>query len=88
MKNKEGYEKDQVGGEGKGKGKTVAVKQWMCDASRGQEAALNGFREYSHEIFVMATLNHPNLLNLLGICIEEQPPWLILELMEVWITCC
>ena len=34
------------------------------------------------ELSVMLQLHHPNLMRLFGVCVEEQPAWLVMEVMR------
>jgi len=38
--------------------------------------------EWMEEMAMMMQLSHCNVVKLYGVCVEEQPPWLVLELME------
>ncbi|XP_059376033.1 proto-oncogene tyrosine-protein kinase ROS isoform X2 [Carassius carassius] len=54
----------------------VAVKTLRKDASDYEET------EFLKEAYLMSQFNHPNILRLLGVCLLNEPHYLILELME------
>ncbi|XP_039528142.1 proto-oncogene tyrosine-protein kinase ROS [Pimephales promelas] len=54
----------------------VAVKTLRKDASDYEKA------EFLKEAHLMSQFNHPNILRLLGVCLLNEPHYLILELME------
>ncbi|XP_072757201.1 proto-oncogene tyrosine-protein kinase ROS-like isoform X2 [Anoplolepis gracilipes] len=55
----------------------VAIKMLRSNASSSQ------ITEFLREAKLMGHFHHRHLLRLLGICIDGDSPWLILELMEV-----
>ena len=58
----------------------VAVKSVIVDSSRSTAEALElAHAEFLEEINVMKRLRHPNLVMLLGVCVEAQPFLAILE---------
>lgn len=40
-------------------------------------------KEFFHEAALMHTFNHPNIVKLLGVCIEQEPLCMIFEFMEL-----
>ncbi|XP_058604533.1 proto-oncogene tyrosine-protein kinase ROS-like isoform X3 [Onychostoma macrolepis] len=54
----------------------VAVKTLRGDASDYEKT------EFLKEAYLMSQFNHPNILRLLGVCLLNEPHYLILELME------
>ncbi|XDV42961.1 hypothetical protein PO909_011523 [Leuciscus waleckii] len=54
----------------------VAVKTLRKDASDYEKT------EFLKEAHLMSQFNHPNILRLLGVCLLNEPHYLILELME------
>ncbi|KAK9959557.1 hypothetical protein ABG768_009676 [Culter alburnus] len=57
-------------------GRRVAVKTLRKDASDYEKT------EFLKEAHLMSQFNHPNILRLLGVCLLNEPHYLILELME------
>ncbi|XP_053568137.1 proto-oncogene tyrosine-protein kinase ROS [Bombina bombina] len=53
----------------------VAVKTLKKDATDHEKA------EFLKEAFLMSQFNHPNILKLLGVCLLNDPQYIILELM-------
>ncbi|KAI2654214.1 Proto-oncogene tyrosine-protein kinase ROS [Labeo rohita] len=56
--------------------KRVAVKTLHKDASDYEKT------EFLKEAYLMSQFNHPNILRLIGVCLRNEPHYLILELME------
>ncbi|KAK8592447.1 hypothetical protein V6N13_063025 [Hibiscus sabdariffa] len=56
-------------------GTTVAVKQLSAKSKQGS-------REFVNEVGVISALQHPNLVKLLGCCIDENQLLLVYEYME------
>ncbi|KAK8629307.1 hypothetical protein V6N13_078152 [Hibiscus sabdariffa] len=56
-------------------GTTVAVKQLSAKSKQGS-------REFANEVGVISALQHPNLVKLLGCCIDENQLLLVYEYME------
>ncbi|XP_043118667.1 proto-oncogene tyrosine-protein kinase ROS isoform X2 [Puntigrus tetrazona] len=54
----------------------VAVKTLRQDATDYEKT------EFLKEAYLMSQFNHPNILRLLGVCLLNEPHYLILELME------
>uniref|UniRef100_A0A8C1XPZ2 Tyrosine-protein kinase receptor n=1 Tax=Cyprinus carpio TaxID=7962 RepID=A0A8C1XPZ2_CYPCA len=54
----------------------VAVKTLRKDASDYEKT------EFLKEAYLMSQFNHPNILRLLGVCLLNEPHYLILELMD------
>lgn len=54
----------------------VAIKTLQKDASDYEKT------EFLKEAHLMSQFNHPNILRLLGVCLLNEPHYLILELME------
>ena len=52
----------------------VAVKQLLADSLT--EASL---AEFQHETDLMASLRHPNMVQLFGVCVEHTPYWIVME---------
>ena len=55
---------------------TVAVKvrkEWTNDRTK---------KKFFHEAALMHKFNHPNILKLLGVCIEEEPFCMLFEYMD------
>ena len=51
------------------------------DSSGDNRSIAEKFSEIQHEITLMSSLNHPNIVQLVGICLEN-PPAVILEVMS------
>ena len=47
-----------------------------------KNAAEDDKRSFLSEALVMSNFNHPNVLPVLGVCLDKNPFFLILELME------
>ncbi|EGD72986.1 focal adhesion kinase, partial [Salpingoeca rosetta] len=60
--------------EGLWNGHKVAIKTM-------KRATQDGMRDFEREAEVMRTLKHPNVLNLLGVVLTQQPALIVLELM-------
>lgn len=43
---------------------------------------ITGFTNVLKKYFFFRNLVHPNVVRLLGVCIESEPHWIVLELME------
>lgn len=56
-------------------GTIIAVKQLSSKSKQGN-------REFVNEIGMISTLQHPNLVKLLGCCVESHQLLLIYEYME------
>lgn len=56
-------------------GTTIAVKQLSAKSKQGS-------REFVNEVGVISALQHPNLVKLLGCCIDENQLLLAYEHME------
>jgi serine/threonine protein kinase len=57
----------------KSRGISVAVKQLKMDLLAATATSdINSRAEFIHEIRLMSTLNHPNILTLLGVCYSEN----------------
>ena len=40
---------------------------------------LSSFLSANWEIYLMSCLRHPNVIQLIGVCFERHPPWLVIE---------
>ncbi|KAJ8464950.1 hypothetical protein OPV22_027502 [Ensete ventricosum] len=58
-----------------GVGMAVAVKKWKPESFQGSS-------EWQKEIDILGKLSHPNLINLLGYCCEDDELLLVYEFME------
>lgn len=60
--------------------KEVAIKQFKLDVSKDESIhPLAAFAAIHHEVYLMDSLKFPNIVSLLGVCVEEQPPWIVME---------
>lgn len=66
-------------GKGKGNPRPVAIKVLK---SSGQGSS-NVNKEFLDEAYIMASVNHPNLVRLLGVCVPQGSPMLITQLMPL-----
>ncbi|XP_033112094.1 proto-oncogene tyrosine-protein kinase ROS-like [Anneissia japonica] len=62
---------------GEGKGITKVAVKTLRDKSTDQEK-----EEFLKEAVLMGNFKHPNILALLGVCLDNDPQYIILELME------
>ena len=64
----------------------VAVKRWWRQRDEDNSVTplevSQAITEWMEEMHLMIQMDHPNIVRLYGVCMEEQPPWLVLELME------
>mmetsp|Transcript_56979 Transcript_56979/g.172381 ORF Transcript_56979/g.172381 Transcript_56979/m.172381 type:complete len:509 (+) Transcript_56979:80-1606(+) len=56
----------------------LASKPFLADDSEQRSAA----HEMLHEIHLLSTLRHPDLVMFLGACLEHKPPFFLTEYME------
>ncbi|CAL9766877.1 unnamed protein product [Musa acuminata subsp. burmannicoides] len=56
-------------------GMAVAVKKWKPES-------FQGFSEWQKEVDILGKMSHPNLINLLGYCCEDDELLLVYEFME------
>ena len=59
---------------GKYKGEKVAIKSLKDDHK--------GLQDFLAEASVMTSLSHPNLVNLIGVSVDQKPVYIITEFME------
>lgn len=52
-------------------GTVVAVKELLVAGD--EEAVLDKFRQFQHEVFMMSRVNHPNLVRMFGIMLQPKP---------------
>ncbi len=74
-----------AGGENSVGGISVAVK--MLSASSGEAKVLDGddlqnILSTNWEIYLMSCIRNANVVQLYGVCVDKQPPWVVMELME------
>ncbi|XP_071955020.1 proto-oncogene tyrosine-protein kinase ROS-like [Antedon mediterranea] len=62
---------------GEGKGMTKVAVKTLRDKSTDQEK-----EDFLKEAVLMGNFKHPNILALLGVCLDNDPQYIILELME------
>ena len=57
-------------------------KEKEKEKSKLDKKSFKAMKVWIEELGLMLQMNHPNLMKMYGICGEEQPPWLVLELMR------
>jgi serine/threonine protein kinase len=58
-------------------GTAVAVKELLVRNERNDDAQMDKFRAFAHEVWIMSKLNHPNLVRLYGI--TQKPLRMVME---------
>ena len=60
----------------------VAVKKIMMEKLLKEKSLDEVLKIHDNEIYLLLGVRHPNVVELVGMCSQTKPPWLLLELMD------